>query len=213
MVENNRTSTAHIDHATIINQPERRTPLQHQKKTLNRWFNETVQTYREALYRFARKRVYCQQDAEDIVQEALMRAYSALKTYSPERVQQLCIKPWLYTITQNVILNYKRSLYASQQYPPTSLDQLDRDTIDMTSETNPNELIEYRDAIGEALRQVSPQYRTCLMLKSIYGLSQQEIAEQLNITPGCVGAYISRGRNQFRHAYSRQLRELDQTSP
>jgi RNA polymerase sigma factor (sigma-70 family) len=53
------------------------------------------------------------------------------------------------------------------------------------------------------LAQLAPQSRTCLLLQLVAGFSQREIAESLGISEKSVSAYVSRGREQFRRAYSR----------
>jgi streptogramin lyase len=58
-------------------------------------------TYWHQLYAFVLHRVASQQDAEDIVSEAFVRAYLALKSYPAERVLSLKLRPWLYKITFN----------------------------------------------------------------------------------------------------------------
>ena len=58
-------------------------------------------TYWHQLYAFVLRRVASQQDAEDIVSEAFVRAYLALKGYPAERVRTLKLRPWLYKITYN----------------------------------------------------------------------------------------------------------------
>ena len=64
-------------------------------------FERLMLTYWHPLYAFVLRRVESQQDAEDIVSEAFVRAYLALKGYPAERVRSLKLRPWLYKITYN----------------------------------------------------------------------------------------------------------------
>jgi len=169
-------------------------------------FRSLVQAYSQRLYKFAFYQVHSEQDAEDIVQEALVRVYKALKEYTSERIEALNLRAWLFTITKNVILNYKRGQHSNRHDLATSLDLVDNDVLSEVDHTN---MIGEVDVIREALAHVAPQYRTCIMLQEIYGYSQQEIARHLRISTGCVSAYVSRGRNQFRQEYLRLICSQD----
>jgi RNA polymerase sigma factor (sigma-70 family) len=61
-------------------------------------FERLMLAYWHQLYAFVLRRVESQQDAEDIVSEAFVRAYLALKGYPAERVRTLKLRPWLYKI-------------------------------------------------------------------------------------------------------------------
>lgn len=163
-------------------------------------FQRIVQAYDQRLYRFACHLVESRQDAEDLVQETFLRAYNAIRAYPREKRDTLHISAWLYTIMKNTNLSYRGRQQAKGSYVATSLESL---SSDMFSETDHAAAIVEADAIQQALVRVSPQYRACLTLQDICGLSQKEIAQALNITSGCVGAYVSRGRIQFRQAYQR----------
>lgn len=167
-------------------------------------FFQVVRTYEHKLHRFACYRAISEQDAEDIVQETFLRAYNALQKYSSERIRTLNMQAWLYTIMDNVSRNYRRNQYRKGLYSALSLERLPDDALFSTGQIR---AIDEADAIKQSLQRVSPQYRVCLILQEQEGLSQQEIAERLRITPGCVGAYISRGRQQFRRAYQRLQNE------
>jgi RNA polymerase sigma-70 factor, ECF subfamily len=163
-------------------------------------FHSLVRIYERKLRGFARSFVDSEQDAEDIVQDTFERAYSALTRYSSEKISSLNVKAWLYTITENTAYNHLRRLRSGYRRGSASLDQLDRDAL---YEDDYTAIIDEADAIQQALERVSPQYRACLELQDVYGLSQREIANKLNISTGCVGAYINRGRMQFRREYQR----------
>jgi RNA polymerase sigma-70 factor, ECF subfamily len=66
---------------------------------------ELVERYHAELYRYARALLRDAPAAEDAVQEAFERAFTALGKYPQERVEALSLRPWLYRITLNVIRN------------------------------------------------------------------------------------------------------------
>jgi RNA polymerase sigma-70 factor, ECF subfamily len=66
---------------------------------------ELVERHHAELYRYARALLRDAPAAEDAVQEAFERAFTALGKYPQERVETLSLRPWLYRITLNVIRN------------------------------------------------------------------------------------------------------------
>jgi RNA polymerase sigma-70 factor (ECF subfamily) len=75
---------------------------------LDRDFRQLVLYYQQRLYSFALRLAGSPHDAEDIVQEAFLRAYHALKSYPVLKVRALRLRPWLYAITLNIFRDRKR---------------------------------------------------------------------------------------------------------
>src|SRR5437588_12978715 len=71
-------------------------------------FRQLVILYQQRLYSFALRLVGSPQDAEDIVQEAFLRSYHALKSYPVLKVRAVRLPQWLYTITLNIFRNRLR---------------------------------------------------------------------------------------------------------
>ena len=72
-------------------------------------FERIVDDYQRRLYGFALRMTGNREDAEEIVQDAFVRAYRALGKMSLEQRTELRLQPWLYTITLNVTRNRLRS--------------------------------------------------------------------------------------------------------
>ena len=68
-------------------------------------FENIVDDFQRRLYGFALRMTGNREDAEEIVQDAFVRAYRALGKMSPEQRAELRLQPWLYTITLNVTRN------------------------------------------------------------------------------------------------------------
>lgn len=66
---------------------------------------ELVERHHAELYRYAGALLRDSLAAEDAVQEAFGRAFTALGKYPVERIEGLCLRPWLYRITLNVVRN------------------------------------------------------------------------------------------------------------
>ncbi len=175
---------------------------------LDRYFELFMLAYQHRLYAFALRQVGNAQDAEDIVQEAFLRAHHALKNYPTSRIRTLQLRQWLYQITLNVFRNHVRRL----EPPSVSLD---------TSEDSP--LLEIEDQVVEPSREVywrewrreletkvsllPEQYRVTVNLHYFEDLSYREIAELLNEPVGTVKAKIHRGIQLLRKAIAAQANE------
>src|ERR1700749_3657830 len=72
-------------------------------------FDRIVDEYQRRLYGFALRMTGNREDAEEIVQDAFVRAYRALLKMDPKQRSELRLQPWLYTITLNVTRNRLRS--------------------------------------------------------------------------------------------------------
>src|SRR5215469_388110 len=83
---------------------------------LDMYFEQLVSIYWQQLRNFVLRQTGSVQDAEDIVQEALVRAYLALERYTPHRIQHMKLRPWLFKLTWNVYCNYM-----SRSRPPQSV--------------------------------------------------------------------------------------------
>jgi RNA polymerase sigma-70 factor (ECF subfamily) len=131
--------------------------------------------------------------ANDLAQDTFLKAYTAL----PRTADKLQISPWLYRIATNTALDALRRRKRITWVP------LDTD-IDHPSHL-PDEAIRQAesDAIQQALAQVPPDQRTCLVLNMNQGMSYKEIAETLGISVNLVAVRIFRGREKFIDAYKK----------
>ena len=74
-------------------------------------FEQVVVAYQNRLYGFALRLTGSPQDAEEITQDAFVRAYRALATYPAMRIRTLALRPWLHQILLNVFRNRVRYRY------------------------------------------------------------------------------------------------------
>ena len=81
-------------------------------------FEELVRTYQDRLYSYALRLMGRAEDAEEVAQDAFVKAYRALATYPGERIRALALKPWLYRIT----LNAARNRFRGKKLRTVSLD-------------------------------------------------------------------------------------------
>lgn len=172
------------------------------------YYEQLVAKYWHQLCSFILRRTGNQQDAEDIVQEALMHAYYALERYPLQQIHTLQARPWLYKITWNVYRNYM-----SRTKPPFEL-SLDTPEGDLLLELD-DECEERPDAVferGERRRELEmlvnelpEQYREVINLYYFDELSQQEIADLLNWPVGTIKTHVYRSIRMLRK--SLQMKE------
>jgi RNA polymerase sigma-70 factor, ECF subfamily len=167
-------------------------------------FYELVRPYERAVFVAAMSVVHNQQDAEDVAQEAVLKAFVNLKSFRAESK----FSTWLIQITINEARMKLRKdhayLYESTDEPRTDDDGADylpkdwADWRDIPSETLQRK--ELRDALSKAIDDLDPKYREVLILRDVEGLSIAETAAALNITEANVKTRLLRARLQVRDA-------------
>lgn len=150
-------------------------------------FEHLVQQYRRELERYAYRLSGNRHTAEDLVQDALVRAWRSL-----DRLQKpLAVKAWLYTIVRRESARrYERQGPQASDVPPEEVAAQRRD-YDTSTEAF---------VLRRAVRALSPEYREPLVLQVLHGLSQQEIADRLGLTSAGVGTRLFRARQRLRAA-------------
>lgn len=156
-------------------------------------FEELVGAHLDCLYGFAMQRMRKPADAEDLVQDTLLRAWDRLDTLEDEGR----IRSWLISILIN--LHRERSRKSARRQRIMPLKDLDERFDDMVASGGASPLDEVlrqgaAEAIQEALAQVPEAYAMAVELRDLEGLSYQEIAQILEIPKGTVMSRIARGR-------------------
>lgn len=153
--------------------------------------------YHSKINRYLTRMVGDDSAGDELAQETFFNAWLKL----PGLREPTRFISWLYTIARNRGLDYQRRRKRLPQIP------LDIYIVggdgDALSVEGPEEGVEQRELIELALNQVSPTYRSCLILYVIKGLSQREVAQRLNIKEASVGKQLSRGKEELRQIYLR----------
>jgi RNA polymerase sigma-70 factor (ECF subfamily) len=163
-------------------------------------FAELVDRYHGEVYYLALRQLRQREDAEDLAQEAFLRAYRALSQYDPTRP----FGAWLYAITARLCIDAHRR----RRVRPVSLTRPEEGTAAEEREweipdktEGPEAQAERRD---EAIRlsvlvdRLPPDYRLAILLRHSQDLSYEEIAAATGVPLGTVKARIHRARNQLR---------------
>lgn len=173
-------------------------------------FDLLVSKYQRRLGRLISRFVRDPAEAEDVTQDAFIKAYRALPGFRGESA----FYTWLYRIGINTAKNH---LLASKRRPPTStpFDAEDSEGFEdaglLQEVSNPeNELMSKQvvDVVQQSLQQLPEDLRSALTLREIEGLSYEEIASVMNCPVGTVRSRIFRARE----AIAENLRPLLETS-
>jgi RNA polymerase sigma-70 factor (ECF subfamily) len=149
-------------------------------------FEDLVKDIRPELHRYCARMIGSVVDAEDVVQDALAKAYYALPTTSVVNM-----RGWLFRIAHNKAIDYLRR--ANQQ----PLDQLDEYPL----AAEPDQPLDQQELVAVALSvflKLAPKQRSCVILKDVMGYSLAEISELLDATLPEIKAALHRGRARLR---------------
>ena len=142
------------------------------------------------VYNVAYRIVYNAQDAEEITQEVFLNVHHKLKDFRLES----SLKTWIYRITVNRAINYSKRGAREREKTSEYRDNL-----------NPWQLLNGSAAEGHRnkevvemlLKMLNPDQRICVVLRSIEGLSYQQIAETLKISINTVRSRLKRAREKL----------------
>ncbi len=170
---------------------------------LDQQFERLILAYQVRLYAFALRLTGNPQDAEEVAQDAFVRAYRALRSYPAERTRALDLKPWLYRIALNVCRNRLRGRHLTT----VSIDQTracwhdgDWDLPD-DGQQRPEDRVERdeeREQVAGLLASIPERYRTALVLRFVEGLSYADVARVLRQPIGTAKANVHRGLRLLR---------------
>ncbi|GAC1444757.1 MAG: RNA polymerase sigma factor RpoE [Vulcanimicrobiaceae bacterium] len=171
-------------------------------------FELVVDDYQRRLYGFALRMTGNREDAEEIVQDAFVRAFRALGKMTDEARRELRLQPWLYTITLNVTRNRLRSKRPTN----VALDALaDPDALLNNTQEGPEqpEAVVERgtdlELVEQALLQLPMHLRAAATLRFIEGRSHPEIAEILGQPIGTVKSHVHRAVRILRRILGPQV--------
>lgn len=179
-------------------------------RDLDGTFESLVHAHVDRCHAIAHRMTGNPHDAEEIAQDALVRAYRALATYEPERIRALRIRPWLATIVLNLCRNRARSYHA----PTTPLDALveaGREPAAGAASDPAGTAMRAanRERLAARLAALPERYRAPVVLRHVDDLSYAEIAAVLGRPEGTLKAQVHRGLALLRTAMSAtELEEL-----
>ena len=165
-------------------------------------FEALVRRHYRAAYAVARARVEGPMDAEDVVQDAFVRALERLDDCDPDR-----FAGWLLTVVRNRAHNLR--VYEGRRAgvdPEETQIPAGRDPDGGTSRRLARS--EVRTALENAISLLSPVQREVLLLHDLEGLRHAEIAESVGISVGMSRYHLMQARRLMRHELDREALEV-----
>ena len=167
-------------------------------------FDEIILPHLDAAHNLARWLVRASDDAEDVVQEACLRAFQYFGTFRGGNA-----RAWLLRIVHNTAIRWLEKNRA-QQLATEFNEEIHSEGCEAHS---PESLLLQRadtQLLEQAMNHLPVRWREVLVLRELEGLSYREIAEVVGVPMGTVMSTLFRAREQFRHAASALVRRQAQ---
>jgi RNA polymerase sigma-70 factor (ECF subfamily) len=172
-------------------------------------FEELVKRYDRNVFRIAQHITQNREDAEDVVQEAFLKAYGNLEQFQ----EQSKFYTWLVRIAVNEALMKLRRrrperMVSLDEDVKTEDDTLPREVADWSP--NPEQMYnqsELRDILTRTIQGLPAGFRTVFVLRDVEGLSTEETAQALDLSIPAVKSRLLRARLQLRERLSRYFRQ------
>lgn len=157
-------------------------------------FGLLVRKYQDRLFNTVLHVAGCREEAEDVVQEAFVQAYLKLRSFQ----RNSAFYTWLYRVAFNIAISRRRRRRAEvsveQHREAAGIEPLDDGEA-------PEERIlreERAELVSAALKQLSDEHRSILVLREMEGCCYETIAEILDLPVGTVRSRLHRARLQLR---------------
>ena len=171
-------------------------------------FAELVNRYERKIYRLAKNITRNDEDAEDVLQDAFLKAYTHLDNFKGDSK----FYTWIVRIAVNEALMRLRKRKTDRTVPLDEPVELGEETVQREIavwEDNPEQRYsqeEWRRILDEAVDSLKPDFRTVFMLRDIEEMSTEETAETLGISVPAVKSRLLRARLALRERLTRQFK-------
>ncbi|PSH05116.1 MAG: RNA polymerase subunit sigma-24 [Acidobacteria bacterium] len=174
-------------------------------------FESLVRRYDRNVFRIAQHITQNREDAEDVVQDAFLKAYQNLGQFQG----QSKFYTWLVRITVNEALMRLRRrrperTVSIDEDVQTEEDSMPREIADWSP--NPEEIYtqsELKNILGKTIQGLPPSFRTVFVLRDVEGLSTEETASALDLTVPAVKSRLLRARLQLRDRLNKYFKRRD----
>src|SRR6476659_4933776 len=171
-------------------------------------FEDLVRRYDRNVFRIAQHITQNREDAEDVVQDAFLKAYSNLGQFQG----QSKFYTWLVRIAVNEALMKLRKrrperMVSLDEEIKTEDDSVPREVADWSP--NPEQQYtqgELRDILTRTIQGLPPSFRTVFVLRDVEGLSTEETADALELSIPAVKSRLLRARLQLRERLSKYFK-------
>ncbi len=162
-------------------------------------YDDLVKRYQERIYATIYHMTSNHEDANDLAQEAFIKAFSALKSFKGGS----SFYTWLYRIAINKTINFLKQRKNKIHLSLNDLDfnaENDPDLVALVSHKTPHReagLLELQKKLNEALLKLSDSHRMVVVLHDIQGLSHEEVGEIVGCNVGTVRSRLFYARQQL----------------
>ena len=156
-------------------------------------FDELVRRTYVDTYTLALRLTGHEEDARDVVQEAYLRAWKGLKRFRGDAQ----FTTWMYRITANTAYTHVQKRTRQRT---TNIDDVE-EPVEIALEARPEAMAESNAGLAElseAVDRLPPTLRQIVILKDVYGLPHEAIAEELDISVAAAKVRLHRGRKKLR---------------
>ena len=171
-------------------------------------YDELVRMYSSPIYHVAYRMTGDAAEASDAVQDIFLKIFRNIGGFKGEAA----LKTWIFKIAFSEILNRLRWWKRRHRYATLSLDESPNGNTpgDGVADAGPTpeevlQAKEREDAIQQALRRLSHEHRSIIVLRDIEGFSYTEIADVLGISMGTVKSRLARARADLKKSLMRYL--------
>lgn len=164
-------------------------------------FGELVSRYQDRLFNSVLRLADGPEDAADVVQEAFLHAYQALRSFKGDSQ----FFTWLYRIAFNTAITLKRKQKSAMRLH--SGDPASFEPADPSDSNRPGHALEAAEdehRVHEALQRLSPEHRSVLILKDMDDLKYEEMAEILQVPIGTIRSRLHRARLELKDLLERE---------
>ncbi len=171
-------------------------------------YDELVRRYQERIYATIYHMTSNHEDANDLAQEAFIKAYHALKSFKGGS----SFYTWVYRIAVNKTINYLKQRKNKAQMSLDDLDfnaEHDPDLVALISDKTPRRevnLAELQEKLNTAMQKLSEPHRLVVTLHDVQGLSHEEIADIMDCNIGTVRSRLFYARQQLQAYLSDYLK-------
>ena len=179
--------------------PREAKPLRDDEKLAR--FHQAILPHLDAAYNLARWLTRNDQDAEDVVQEACLRAFQFLGGFHGEHG-----RAWLLTIVRNTCSTW-REHHRGKLAATTFDERIHSGAAPAANPESPLLQSEDKQLLRQALEELPPDHREVIVLRELEGLSYKEIAGIAGIPLGTVMSRLARARERLQQVLAGHLRE------
>ncbi len=173
--------------------------VQHSKEGDLTSFEELISRYEEKLYHMIFNKTGHEEDARDLLQETLVKAYESIHTFQGKST----FYTWIYKIAKNKTINHlkKKKRRAGYSYDDADSGVLsDPGFVDTAFKSNPrrfSNINELHGQLNHAILKLSDDHRAVVKMFDIQGMHHAQIAKVLNVSVGTVRSRLHYAHQQL----------------